>query len=219
MAAHARSRGLRGPGRGVSHRGCVPSLAADCRRGTGRERRGRRRRSSVRSARGGRRVCDRGHRRARNARSGDLRERIDRGCHGSPSRAASGREPADWRCRCRRSGRILPPDVRCHRRGRGRQSRPGCCSRTARSALISSTAPLRPTTPLQIQVNVPVEGSPMIVDLTSGAGQRAAGYRREGATVRDRGAADRQADADRLQRRRQREMRSRRERRSAPRVR
>ena len=39
-------------------------------------------------------------------------------------------------------------------------------------------------TPLQIQVNVPVEGSPMIFDLTTGAGQRAAGYHREGATVR-----------------------------------
>jgi hypothetical protein len=39
-------------------------------------------------------------------------------------------------------------------------------------------------TPLQIELNVPVEGSPMIFDLTTGAGQRAAGYHREGATVR-----------------------------------
>ncbi len=40
------------------------------------------------------------------------------------------------------------------------------------------------TTPLEIRVNVPVEGTPMIVDLTSGAVQRATGYVREGTTVR-----------------------------------
>jgi hypothetical protein len=37
--------------------------------------------------------------------------------------------------------------------------------------------------PLHVRVNVPVEGSPMVYDLTTGTGQRASGYRRDGAMV------------------------------------
>ena len=53
----------------------------------------------------------------------------------------------------------------------------------------------------RFSVNVPVEGSPMIVDLTTGAASAPPATSR-GCDGASRGAADRQADADRLQRRR-----------------